>query len=120
MVINAIHDLTVGVFEHLEIILPTGVDKRLAYRQRILRVSALKKYQEVLVTCKKLTKELAGDKWTLGDLSGVSTEDFWNWAKTDTIGYDEHPYLTIDKCDKFERELWFELGKCMWRKHRSV
>ena len=25
-----------------------------------------------------------------------------------------------DKCVDFERELWFELGKCMWRKHRSV
>ena len=38
-------DLTVGVFEHLDIILPTDVDKTLAYTQRILRVSALKKYR---------------------------------------------------------------------------
>ena len=43
MVINDIFDLTVGVFEHLEIILPTDVDKRLAYTQRVLRVSAIKK-----------------------------------------------------------------------------
>ena len=67
-----------------------------------------------------MAKELAGDEWTLGDLSGVSTEDFWTCAKTDTIGYDIHPYLDIDKCVNFERDLWFELGKCMWRKHWSV
>ena len=42
MVINAMRNLTVGVFEHLEIISPTDVDKGLAYTQRILRGSALK------------------------------------------------------------------------------
>ena len=42
MVINAMCNLTVRVFEHLEIISPTDVDKRLAYTQRILRESALK------------------------------------------------------------------------------
>ena len=73
-----------------------------------------------MVTCKQSEKELAGDEWTLGDLSGVSAEEFWTWVKTDTIGYAGNPYLAIDKCVKFERELWFELGKCMRRKHRSV
>ena len=42
MVINAIRDFTVEVFEHLDIIFPTDVYKTLAYTQRILRVSALK------------------------------------------------------------------------------
>ena len=97
MVINAMRVLIVGVFENLEIISPTDVDKRLAYTQRILRGSALKKHREVLVTCKQSEKELAGDEWTLGDMSGVSTEDFWTWTKTDTIRYDQHPYLDIDK-----------------------
>ena len=72
------------------------------------------------MTCKHLAKDLAGDKWTLGDLSGVSTEDFWNWKKMDTIGYEENLYLAIYKCVDSERELWFELVKCMWRKHQSV
>ena len=120
MVINALHDLTVGVFEHLEIIYTTIVDKRLAYTQRILRGSALKKHQEVLMTCKQSAKELTGDEWTLGDMSGLLTEDFWTWAKTDTTRYDGNPYLANDKCVDFERKLWFKLGKCMWRKHRSV
>ena len=70
------------------------------------------------MTCKQLAKELAGDEWTLGNMSRVSTEDFWTWLKTDTIGYDVHPYLSIDKCVDFERELWFELGKFMCIKHR--
>ena len=61
-----------------------------------------------------------GDEWTLGDLSRVSTDDFWTWAKSDTIRYDRHAYLAIDKCVDFERELWFDLRKCMWRKNRSV
>ena len=38
----------------------------------------------------------------------------------DTTGYDGHDYLDQDKCVKFDRELCFELGKCMWRKYRSV
>ena len=42
LVINAIRDLTIGLFDHLEIILPANVDKRLAYTYRILRVSVLK------------------------------------------------------------------------------
>ena len=38
------------------------------------------------MTCKKLVKELAGDEWTLGDMSGLSTEDFYTWSKMDTTG----------------------------------
>ena len=72
------------------------------------------------MTCKQSAKYIAGDEWTLGDMSEVSTEDFWNRENTDTIGYDRHPYLDIDKFVDFERELWFELGKCMRRKYRSV
>ena len=67
-----------------------------------------------------MAKELAGDEWNLGDLTGISTEDFWTWAKTDTRGYDGNDYLDQDKCVDFNRELWFELGKCMCRKHLSV
>ena len=53
-------------------------------------------------------------------MSGLSIEDFWTWAKTDTTGYYGHPYLSNDKCVKFEKDVWLDLGKCMWRRHRSV
>ena len=67
-----------------------------------------------------LSKELAVDEWTLGELTGLSAEDFWTWEKIDTMGCYGHDYLAVDKCVEFERELWFKLWKCMWRKHRSV
>ena len=38
----------------------------------------------------------------------------------DTTGYDRHDYLARDKCINFERELCFELCKCMRIKHQSV
>ena len=97
-----------------------GVDKILAYTQRIHRRAVIKKQKEVLVTCRQQAKELAGDEWTLGKLTGLSLEDFWTWAKKDTTGYDGHDYISQDKCVDFERELWFELGKCMWINHWSV
>ena len=119
--INAMRNITVGVFEHLETTSPIDVDKMISYTQLIPRGDALKKKtREVLVTCRKLAKEIAGDEWILGELTGLFAEDFGTWMKTDTTGYDGHDYLDLYKCVDFVSELWFELGKCMWRKHFSV
>ena len=96
------------------------VDQNVAYMQSILRGAALQKYKAVLVECKQSSKDLAGDKCTLGALKKLSTDDFWNWAKKYGIMYDGYAYLGIDKCVEFEKEVWLELGKCMWRKHQSV
>ena len=70
--------------------------------------------------CRQSEKELAGDEWNIGKPTGISAEDFWNWTKKDITGYGVHDYLARDKCVDFERELWFELGKCMWRNQRIV
>ena len=91
-------DLTAVVCEHLEITYTMDVEKRLAYKQLILRGAALKNYQDVLVTCTQSAKEPTVDEWTLGKLTGISAEDILNWAKTDTTGYDGHDYLDQDKC----------------------
>ena len=88
--ISGMSNLTVGNFDHLEITSPIDMDKRLAYKQRIIRGSALKKYRELLVTCRQSAKELAGDEWTLGKITGLSAKDFSTWAKTNTTGYDGH------------------------------
>ena len=56
-------------------------------------------------------KELAGNKWNLGELAGRSVEAFWTWDKTDTTGYDGHPFLAQDKFVDFDRGLLFEFGK---------
>ena len=113
-------DLTVGVFDHLDIISPMDLDQKVAYTQRILRGYALKNYREVLVACRQSAKELAVDEWILGKLTGLFAEYFWTWAKTDTTGYDRNAYLAIYKCVDLYRGIWLELGKFMWRKHHSV
>ena len=43
------------------------------------------------MTCIQSAKEFAGDEWNLGDMTGLSAEDFWTWSKTDTTGYDGNP-----------------------------
>ena len=73
-----------------------------------------------MVACRQSEKELVGDEWNLGELAGLSAEAFWTWDKTDTMGYGGHVYLARDTCVNFDREIWFELGICMWRKHWSV
>ena len=67
-----------------------------------------------------MAKELAGDEWDLGELGGLSADDLWTWAKTESMGYDGHAYLAMDMRVNLERERWFESRICMWRKHRSV
>ena len=83
------------------------VDQRVAYTQHTIKVSALKKYREILVGCRQSTKEITGDECNLGKLAVLSADDFWTWAKTDTSGYDGHAYLDMYKCVDFEREIWF-------------
>ena len=119
-VVRAINSLTIGVFEKLDITSPMDVKKRVSHTQRILKGAALKKYREVLVPYRQSAKELAGYEWNFGKLVGLSAEAFWTQDKMDTMGYDGNAYLTLDICVDFERELWPELGKCMWRKHWSV
>ena len=96
------------------------VDQRVLYTQTILRRSALNKYKTVLLECNQSVKDITGDKWTLGYLKDLFTEDFYNWDKSDGLAYDGDAYLVMEKYVNFDKDIWFELGKCMWRKHRSV
>ena len=96
------------------------VDQRVAYTLSILRGAALNKNKAVLLECKQSAEDLTGDKWTLGEPKGTSTDEFWTWLKSDGVGYDMDSYLGLDKCVDFEKDIWFALGKLMWRKHRSV
>ena len=89
-VVNAMRDLTSGVFEHLDIPYHMDVDQRVAYTHCILIGAALKKYKAVLVECKPLAKDIVGYKWYLVVLKEISTEYFWTWTKKDGIGYDRY------------------------------
>ena len=108
---TSIHLITMEIFEHLEITSPMYVYQRVSYTQRIITVSAFKKHKAVLVECKQSENQLAGDKWELGTLKDLYTDDFWTWAQKDGIGYDRDAYLGLDKCVDFEVELWFDFGK---------
>ena len=50
------HDLTVRVFENLEITSPIDMDQNLAYMQCILKGAGIKKYREFLVACRQYAK----------------------------------------------------------------
>ena len=79
--VNTMHELTSGVFENIYINSPMDVEKIVAYTQRILICSAIKKYKAVLVECNQLEKDLAVDSWNLGKLKELSTDNFWTWDK---------------------------------------
>ena len=64
------------------------VDQRISYTQHILRGAALQKNKAILMECKQLVKYLAGDKWTLGKMKGLSTGNLWTWVKIDGVGYE--------------------------------
>ena len=68
-------DLTVGVFEHLEITSIMDVIRRVAYTQRILKGAAINNYREVLVGSRHLEKELDVDEWKLDKLGGLGEKD---------------------------------------------
>ena len=65
-VVSTMRELTVGVFEHLEITSPMDVDKRVSDMQRILKEAGLKKYRDVLLGYRQLTKEPRSGKGTCG------------------------------------------------------
>ena len=48
-----------------------------------------------------MAKDLAEDKWTLGNLKELYTEGLWNWVKSDRIDANRDAYLTVDKCVDF-------------------
>ena len=60
-----------------------------------------------MLECKKLVKDLTGYTWTLGNLKGISTDNFWTWLKTGGVGYDRDAYLGLDKCVNFMKEICF-------------
>ena len=73
-----------------------------------------------MVDCKQSANDLARYSCDLGALKDLSTDDFWNWEKKDGIAFEGDDYLGRDRFICYEKELWLELGKCMWRKHQSV
>ena len=72
VVVLAMSNLTVRVFEHLETTSNLDIDKRINYKQIILRGTPLKKYKQVLAGYKDLEKGISGDQWNLGATKDVT------------------------------------------------
>ena len=119
-VIKKMHDITVGLLEHIDITPKLDLDISIKYMERILRRPAMNKFWQVMLECKELEKGLSGDQWSIGLVKSVTMEQFYTWDKDDWHERTWDPISGAEHCAYFEKELWFELGKRMWRKHRSV
>ena len=75
--VHAMREITIRVFEHLEITSPLDVDKRMNYMQSLLRGSTLKKYKTILTECKENTKGISGYQWKINEVKDVTMERFW-------------------------------------------
>ena len=97
-VINAMHDIIVGVFEHLKITSSLDLDIRIKYTERILRNSDMKKYRQVLLACKEMDRGTYGDQWTLIAVNNVTMDQFCTWDKVDDRNFDSD---TINRVDQY-------------------
>ena len=50
----------------------------------------------------------------------VTMEQLWTWARKGGIGRSGHIYFGHDRCIDFEKDVWFNLGKIMWKRYQSV
>ena len=119
-VVRAMRGLTVRLIEHIEITYPTDADKMIKCMQRILMGTVLNKYIQVLAGFKKSDKGLSVDQWALGATKDVTMEHFWTWSKTESLDGSLDMYLIPDRCRYFDKYIWFELVKSMWRKYRCT
>ena len=105
VVVNVVHDLTVGVFKHIDITSKLIIYNRIKYIEIILTVTVLNKYRESLLACKETTKEFYGSHWTFGGARYVIIEDFGVWDKKDGLYADRGPIYKEDIYEYFEQEL---------------
>ena len=60
----------------------------------------------------------AGYKCNFGGAKEVIMEAFWTWDKQGGLESDGDPIRGVDRCTDFDKGLWLEYGKHMWRKHQ--
>ena len=44
----------------------------------------------------------------------------WTWENLGGIESEGTDYSVAERCIEFEKDIWFKLGKSMWKKHQSV
>ena len=75
-VVSAMWDITVGVFEHLDITPKLDIDKRVKYTERILTSPAIKKHCASLMDFKDMVNDFARNQWTFLSARYSSMEYF--------------------------------------------
>ena len=70
--------------------------------------------------CKETAQGIYGYQWKLDEAKYVTMEWLWTWEKLYGIDADRDYYLGEDRCIDFEKNIWFELGKSIWKKHWSI
>ena len=67
-----------------------------------------------------MEKKFVGIQWNFWSTRDVIMEDFGVWDKQYGLGADGDEVRGEYRCEYFKYELWFDLGKIMWRKHKSA
>ena len=119
-VVRVMHDLTVRLFEHQETTSPTDSDQRIAYTEWIIRGAALNKYKIILEECNDSVKEIAGDHRKIGPTKDLTMVQLWSLVKTHANSWSWDMYLVRNRCIDLGREIRFELGNSMCKRHSSI
>ena len=88
--------------------------------QRLIMGPEVKKYKTVLVESKQSQKGITGYQWILRTTEYVTMEKLWTCMQLDGVDGSGYIYLGAYRCLNFQKEFWLDLGKIMWKKHRSV
>ena len=115
--INAMCDLRIGLFQHLEIMSELDLYLRIKYTDQIPTNPAPKKFRQVLLACKDIARGLAGKQCTLREANNETMEQFWAWTKLYSVGSGGYTVIGADRCKNFEKDLWFKIGKSMCKNH---
>ena len=110
------------------------LEKRIQLYQRVLKGNARTQFDEVV----RDAKVAMLDTYDVKESNKLkNSKAFYQWLKEDDNLPDEVKSLTPDEiqdwkdneesfvsgeqhCQAFERRIWFDLGKKMWRNHRNV
>ena len=89
-IVVMVRDLTVGILNNLNIIYWDKINKRWTYFDEFLRVYALEKLINVVLSWRETVKVNSGDYWNLGKLIDVKSEDLWGFCKANGLDNNGH------------------------------
>ena len=113
--VSVLRDTSVGIFEHLGIKYWDIISKRWMYFEKFLRALALKKFRNVVLSCRDISKDNSENLWNLGEPENVVLDDFWYLCKVDELDCNGDVITNKDLWIDLDCSLWFMLGRSMWK-----